>query len=291
LVDELPITIGGGGRPDLFWNLGVSAYADFQNLSLIFYWYPSSICMEFFMTKLKVAQQKDVADMSVVEKYLEGLTGVDDWLTVSEWASRVGERFPDLLAKANKEAMGHKNPTTGIREIAARISSHVSTGKFAGRIEVDESERPKKIRRLSAAAESNYIEDELASDLEPLTRTQRIRADEERLNSHDRYRLWEMDSIVSSLREFSHLDFEIDHARALLNADDPGEHHPDNAQILLKLHNRQKSARNWKRFSLEEQIAYIKAAVQLQKLVVSQSGQELRAEIIESILDRLKAVY
>jgi hypothetical protein len=112
------------------------------------------------MTKLKLAQQKDVSDMSVVEKCLDVLTGVDDWLTVSEWANRLGERFPDLLATANKEAMEYKNPTTGIREIAARISSHVSTGKFAGRIEIDESELPFAI--VPAKSEDPVMTYELA---------------------------------------------------------------------------------------------------------------------------------
>jgi len=235
--------------------------------------------------------KKTTTAPSISESYLEALTAINDWTTVSDWALKVGEMFPEILDKANDEAMKHKRPSTGIREIAARISSAVSTGRFAGQIEVDESERPKRVRVLSEAEAANYEEREIESDLEPLTRSQRIKTDEDSLGTKEKYRIAEMDAIIRQLKEFFNLDFELEHAKAILNPKDPGKHHPDNLQILLKSHNRQKSNDNWERFTLQEQIEYIQAVVKVQKLVSAKMKIDLHDEVIGSIIDRLKLIY
>ena len=200
---------------------------------------------------------KKVPGNSISKNYLEALRAINEWTTVSDWAIKVGEMFPELLEKANKEAKNHKRPTTGIREIAARISSWVSADGFAGKIEVDESERPKRVRILTDDEATHYQETSLEADLEPLTRAQRIKTDETKLGTKEKYRIAELDAIIRQLKEFFNLDFELEHARAILNSKDPGKHHPDNLQILLKSHNRLKSNANWERFTLQEQIEYI----------------------------------
>lgn len=227
----------------------------------------------------------------ISEKYLEALRQINDWTTVSEWAIKVGEMYPDLLEKANKEAERHKRPSTGIREIAARISSWVSTDGFAGKIEVDESERPKQVRILSEEAASHYQENSLEADLEPLTRTQKIKNDEALLGTKEKYRLAEFEAIIGQLKSFFNLDFEFEHARAILNPVDAGRHHPDNIQILLKSHNRLKGNANWERFTLKEQIEYIEAVVKVQKLVSKKMTIDLQEDVIDSIIERLKLVY
>ena len=88
--------------------------------------------------------------MTKAQKYLEALKTFDDWVIVSEWAIKVGELYPDLLAEANAQAEKQANPTTGLRELAARISSRLSSGGFP-EVEVDESERPRKVRYISEA--------------------------------------------------------------------------------------------------------------------------------------------
>jgi hypothetical protein len=42
--------------------------------------------------------------MKIHEKYLEALKTFEDYVTVSEWAEKVGVMYPDLLEKANNEA-------------------------------------------------------------------------------------------------------------------------------------------------------------------------------------------
>ncbi len=227
----------------------------------------------------------------ISEKYLEALRQINDWTTVSDWAIKVGEMYPDLLEKANKEAKAYKRPSTGIREIAARISSWVSTDGFAGKIEIDESERPKRVRILSEEAASHYQEDSLEADLEPLTRAQKIKTDEALLGTKEKYRLAEFEAIIGQLKNFFNLDFEFEHAKAILNQSDPGKHHPDNIQILLKSHNRLKSNDNWERFTLKEQIEYVEAVVKVQKLVSKKMNIDLQDDVIGSIIERLKLVY
>ena len=79
--------------------------------------------------------------MSMREKYLEALQTLEGWVIVSEWAQRFGEINPDLLAKAEREAENQANETTGLREIAARISSVISNGAYKNKIEIDTSSK------------------------------------------------------------------------------------------------------------------------------------------------------
>jgi len=141
--------------------------------------------------------------MTKAQKYLEALKTFNDWVIVSEWATKVGEVYPDLLEEAN--------PTTGLRELAARISSRLSSGGFP-EIEIDESKRPCKVRYISEEDKKVRIEDELEADIEPLTRLERICKDSESLGEYERYRIEELETISKQLNKFFSLDFEVDHA-------------------------------------------------------------------------------
>jgi hypothetical protein len=229
--------------------------------------------------------------MSIAKKYLDALELLNDWTTVSDWAIKFGEIFPELLVKANKEAQEYKTPSTGLREIAARISSNISRGAWAGTIEIDDSERPKKVRLLTKEQAESYVLKEIEDDVAPITRAQRIKSDEEALTTKEKYRILEMEAIISQLKSFFNLDFEFEHAKAMLNPIDPGKHHPDNIQILLKSHNRMKGSSNWERFTLPEQIEYIKAVIQVQKIVSSKMKIDLEEDLVASIIERLKLIY
>lgn len=54
------------------------------------------------------------------------LRAINGWTTISEWAVRVGELYPDVLEKTEQQAKAYDPPSTGLREIAARISSLIS---------------------------------------------------------------------------------------------------------------------------------------------------------------------
>ena len=144
--------------------------------------------------------------MTKTKKYLEALKTFDDWIIVSEWAVRVGELYPDILEAANEQAANQANDTTGLRELAARISSRLSTNGFP-EVEIDDSERPRKVRYISEAQKEERIEEELEADIEPLTRAERIRQDTETLSEVGRYRIEELETIAKQLNKFFSLGF------------------------------------------------------------------------------------
>lgn len=86
--------------------------------------------------------------MKIHEKYLEALKTFTNFVTVSEWAEKFVEMFPEELEKANIQAQNQVRDTTGLREITARISSRIATGGFSQKILIDDTERPKKLNIL-----------------------------------------------------------------------------------------------------------------------------------------------
>lgn len=228
--------------------------------------------------------------MTKAQKYLEALKTFDDWVIVSEWAVRVGELYPNLLEAANEQAANQANETTGLRELAARISSRLSTGGFP-EVDIDDSERPRKVRYISEEQKQERIDEEVKSDIEPLSRAERIRLDMESLSELERYRIEEFETIAKQLNRFFSLDFEVDHATALLNPEQSGKHCPDNLQLLIKAHNGKKNKKNWQRFTFEEQKDYIEKVIALQTMIANRLEVNIVENVLDSLLDRLEKVY
>jgi hypothetical protein len=224
-------------------------------------------------------------------KYLEALKSFDDWVIVSEWAQKVGEMYPDLLEKANREAENQAQDTTGLREIAARIGSIISQGGYEGQIEIDTSERPRKVRYIPENKRAEHEKQEVEDDIAPLRRNDLIRQSLGSMSDYEKYRVSEFESIAKQLKTFFSLDFEVDHAKALLNPEDPGLHHPDNLQLLLKAHNAKKNNDNWEKFTLEEQTDYIRSAIATQNIVASRMKIQMENQVLGSLLERLKNIY
>jgi len=229
--------------------------------------------------------------MTKAQKYLLALKDLNDWVLVSEWAEHVCEMFPDLLSTAERQAKNQARETTGVREIAARIGARVGKGGFGTDIEVDSSERPRKVRYARERKSDAELDADVADDLAPLTRSDIIRRGYESLGAAEKYRLDEFESIARQLKSFNGLEFELDHAAALLNPNNPGEHHPDNLQFLLKAHNAKKYNNNWPRFTWDEQLKYITAVVDLQSIVAKRLDAPDDRDVLDQILDRLKHVY
>lgn len=229
--------------------------------------------------------------MNITEKYLEALKQADDWVMVSEWAQKVAAVYPDILAKAEREAANQANDTTGLREIAARISSSISRGAYAGKIEINDAERPRLVRYLPEAELEEHISQDVDEDIAPLRRGDIIKTAMDELGTHELYRVSEFEAISKTLKQLFGLDFEVDHAQALLNGQAPGAHHPDNFQLLLKAHNAKKNNDNWQRFTFAEQSDYILTAIRLQTLVSTRMNIDLNSDVLDSLLSRLEKVY
>lgn len=229
--------------------------------------------------------------MKIHEKYLEALKTFTDFVTISEWAVKFGEMYPDELDKANKQAYKQKNDTTGVRELAARMSSRLSSGGFSNSVQIDDSERPKKVKYITNDELKFNIQKEIDQDIEPLRRQDIINNAVNKMEVLDLYRISEFESIQKSFKQFFGIDFEIDHAEALLNNNKQGEHHPNNLQLLLKYHNGKKNKTSWERFSFKEQSEYIKKTISLQVLVAERFDVEIDNKILDLLLKRLQEVY
>ncbi|MEC9413087.1 MAG: HNH endonuclease [Pseudomonadota bacterium] len=229
--------------------------------------------------------------MRIIDKYLEALKTFDDWVIVSDWAKKFGEMYPDLLEKAELEAANQLNDTTGIREIAARISSALSRGAYDDLVEIDTSDKPKRVRFVPEPLRQIHQAQEIEEDIAPLKRDDIIKQSLNTISTHERYRLTEFENIAKQLKAFFGLDFEVDHAKSLLNASESGQHHPDNLQLLLRAHNARKSNENWTRFSIDEQISYITTAIKLQELVADKFQIHMEHRVLDSLIDRLKSIY
>jgi len=128
---------------------------------------------------------------------------------------------------------------------------------------------------------------ELASDIEPLTRAEKIKFYTEQLDELEKYRIEEIETISKQLNKFFGVDFEVDHSTALLNQEKAGTHHPDNLQLLTKAHNGKKNKKNWQRFTIDEQIDYIKHVIALQTLIATRLKINLVDNVLDSLLERL----
>lgn len=229
--------------------------------------------------------------MKIVEKYLEAIKTFTDYVTISDWAIKFSEMYPDELEKANKQATNQKNDTTGLREIAARISSNISSGKWSKELSIDDSERPRKVKFISKEELEEQTDKEIEEDIEPLKRQDIINNATNQLEIFELYRISVFENIQKSFKQFFGVDFEIDHTEALLNDKKQGEHHPNNLQLLLKYHNGKKNKKSWKRFTYQEQIDYIRQTIKLQSLVAKKFNLEINNRILESLLDKLREVY
>lgn len=223
--------------------------------------------------------------MTITDQYLEALKQVEGWVTGGEWALKVAEVYPDLLEKANEQARGQATPTTGMRELTARINSSIGRGAYEGKIEIDATEYPRKIRYATEEEIQKHVDEELDEEMESLTRSQKIRKEYDELSDFDKYRIQELESIAKAFNYYFKTDLEVDHAQALMG-DIPGIHHPDNLQLLSKTHNRIKSKASWDRMSLEKQLEYLYKMKAYHIMVFSVDDG-----IFASLIERIKKVY
>lgn len=229
--------------------------------------------------------------MKIHEKYLQALKSFDDFVTVSEWAEKFAELFPEEYQRANRQAEKQKNDTTGLRQIAARMSSRLSSGGYANTVKIDDSERPRKVKFISPDDLERDSRADLVEDIEPLRRQDIIKNAKDSMQIFDLYRVTEFENIQRAFKQFFALDFEIDHAQALMSSDIQGEHHPDNFQFLLKQHNAKKNNSSWQRFSFDEQKDYIKQAIHLQSFIAQNFDLDINQKILNDLLARLQLVY
>ena len=124
-----------------------------------------------------------------------------------------------------------------------------------------------------------------------LSRDAIIRRDLDEMSAYDRYRLEEIYTITKDLNKYFNLNFEVDHAQALLNMENPGQHHPDNLQILIERRNRIKGSNNWDRYSIDKQEEHLRYHVADHLEEGDLLGVTGCNEILEALIHRLRLVY
>jgi hypothetical protein len=103
----------------------------------------------------------------------------------------------------------------------------------------------------------------------------------------ERYRFDEYKSIQKGFKDY----FGLDHAQALLDKENRGNHHPDNIHLLLKYHNGKKNNKSWKRFKFNEQELYIKDAINFHSNVANRFDIQIDNQVLSSLISRLKDIY
>ncbi len=82
-----------------------------------------------------------------------------------------------------------KTDITGIREIAARMSSSLSSGSFSKNIQIDDSERPKKVKYVTENEFQEHTQNEIDEDIEPLKRQDIINSAKDNMKILELYRI------------------------------------------------------------------------------------------------------
>lgn len=124
-----------------------------------------------------------IEDLNIGQLYIETLIKQDQEITFGEWARLFSKDHPDLFEKAHKEAVAQKRPSTGLRELAARMSSMIAAGRYHDCVSVNRLERPMKVKYISTL-DREEIETE---EEEEITREEQIQRDIENLSVHELY--------------------------------------------------------------------------------------------------------
>jgi hypothetical protein len=158
---------------------------------------------------------------------------------------------------------------------------------------VDVSKSPREVKYINKEDLEVMTNQEVASDMDPITRKEIIYEAKSELELYELFRIDEFYDIQKSFKKWFDLDLEVDHSIALLNANKRGSHHADNLQLLFKYHNGKKSNSSWNRFTFAEQKIYILKVIEIHKLVASESKLdiEINNKILNQLLDRLQKVY
>ncbi len=231
-------------------------------------------------------------------KYMETLELSGEWLTIWDWAAAIGEDHPVMMEEMERRGATWSTPVDGVRVIYGDLH-HLS--RFNGRRE----NKNLVVNNTGSVKEVRYFSDEELKDITrhggymdknevfivDLTRRDIVKRALTDMEAYDLYRLSEFETIRDQLNKLFRADFEVDHASALLNPDDPGSHHPNNFQILAQKFNRFKHSKNWPRFTWTEQVEHLEETLSQNikhkdKLDISGSKQTL-----DALINRLSIVY
>jgi hypothetical protein len=221
--------------------------------------------------------------MTKQEKFIKILRTFEEPVTVSEWASRVVEEYPTILNQINSIT----NEPMTLKSLATTISLKVSRGGFP-EVQVLDAKLHGRVLYLIKNKKNDLTKREVPKDVESIALASKIKEDIKKSTEQDKYRLEELTSICSQLNRYFALNFTLHHAQSLTHS--KGRHHIDNLQLLTTEHILLKKDGR-KKFSIEEQRAYIKRIISVHMMIVKSIDLNLTDDVLELLLDRLEKIY
>lgn len=222
--------------------------------------------------------------MTKKERFIQVLKTFERPVSVSVWANKVVEHYPSILQQINSTT----NEPMTLKALAANMSVKISKGEFSD-IKILDVEPYRQVMYLSEDKKDNLTKIELNKDVESILIEEKILEDSKKLTKSDRYRLEELMHIREQLNRYFALNFVLHHAYSLVHSKQ-GKHHPDNLQLLTKEHSLLKKEGD-KKFSIEEQKAYIKRIISVHMMIDKSIDINLTDEVLEMLLDRLEKIY
>jgi len=223
--------------------------------------------------------------MTKQERFIEVLRTFETPVTVSEWANRVVEHYPAILNQINSKT----NEQMTLKALATTMSLKVSRGEFS-ELKVLDSEPYRQVMYLPENKKKDLTKKEVTKDVEAIVLEAKIKEDIKKSSDQDKYRLEELNSICKQLNKYFKLDFNLHHAESLSNSKKSGRHHVDNLQLLTREHSLLKKD-GAKKFSIEEQKAYIKRVISVHMMIDRTIDINLTDDVLEMLLDRLEKIY
>ncbi|CAA6809911.1 MAG: Unknown protein [uncultured Sulfurovum sp.] len=223
--------------------------------------------------------------MTKKERFIEVLRRFETPVTVSEWAKRVVHEYPHILNQINSET----NEPMTLKALATIISLKVSRGEFS-ELKVLDSEPYRHVMYMSENKKNDVIKLEVSKDIEGIMLESKMHEDIKKSTEQDKYRLEELKSICSQLNKYFSLNFMLHHTQSLSNFKNRGRHHVDNIEVLTIEHSLLKKEGR-KKFSVEEQKAYIKRVISVHMMIDKSIDINLTDEVLEMLLDRLEKIY
>ena len=223
--------------------------------------------------------------MTKKERFIDVLRAFEAPVTVSEWANRVVEEYPTILNQINSQT----NEPMTLKALATTMSLKVSRGEFP-ELKVLDSEPYRRVMYLTEDKKNNLTKMEVHKDVEAIVLEARMKEDIKKSTEQDRYRLEELNNICTQINKYFSLDFKLHHAQSLFNNKNAGRHHADNIEFLTKEHTLLKKDGR-KKFSIEEQKAYIKRVISVHMMINKNIDINLTDDVLEMLLDRLEKIY
>ena len=223
--------------------------------------------------------------MTKKERFLDVLRTFETPVTVSEWANRIVEHYPSILNQINSKT----NEPMTLKALATNMSLRVSRGEFS-ELKVLDSEPYRRVMYFTKNNKNDLTKMEVTKDVEAIVLKSKMNGDIKKSTEEDKYKLEELLRICSQLNKYFSLQFTLHHVQSLSNSKGRGRHHIDNLQLLTPEHILLRKD-GMKKFSIEEQKAYIKRIISVHMMVDKSIDINLTDEVLEMLLDRLEKIY